>query len=103
MKLLIAFAALVTMALAALAGDEVNAAVLKFDSDVGVDGYKFAYDTSNGIRHQESGQLKSIADAAAVVVTGTYTYTAPDGQTITLNYVADENGFHPEGAHLPQI
>ena len=32
---------------------------------------------------------------------GSFSYTSPEGVPITLNYVADENGFHAEGAHLP--
>lgn len=34
-------------------------------------------------------------------VQGSYKYTAPDGTPISVTYVADENGFHVEGAHLP--
>lgn len=32
---------------------------------------------------------------------GSFSYTAPDGQQIQLTYTADENGFVPQGAHLP--
>lgn len=32
---------------------------------------------------------------------GSFSYTAPDGQRISVQYVADENGFRPVGAHLP--
>lgn len=37
----------------------------------------------------------------AQVQQGSYTYTAPDGQVITVHYTADEKGFHPSGDHLP--
>lgn len=32
---------------------------------------------------------------------GRYSYTAPDGTPITLEYIVDENGFQARGAHLP--
>jgi len=35
------------------------------------------------------------------VAEGSYAYTAPDGQRITLTYTADENGFQARGDHLP--
>lgn len=30
------------------------------------------------------------------VAQGSYSYTAPDGQLITITYIADENGFQPQ-------
>lgn len=32
---------------------------------------------------------------------GSYSYTGPDGIVYTINYIADENGFRAEGAHIP--
>lgn len=40
-------------------------------------------------------------DLNAQVQQGSYSYTAPDGQVITVHYTADESGFHPSGDHLP--
>lgn len=37
----------------------------------------------------------------AQVQQGSYTYTSPEGQIITVTYTADETGFHPSGDHLP--
>lgn len=37
----------------------------------------------------------------AQVQQGSYTYTSPEGTIITVNYVADETGFHATGDHLP--
>ncbi|ENN76241.1 hypothetical protein YQE_07207, partial [Dendroctonus ponderosae] len=34
-------------------------------------------------------------------VTGSFFYHSPEGLPIHLEYIADENGFQPHGAHLP--
>ncbi|XP_061394842.1 larval cuticle protein 65Ag1-like [Musca vetustissima] len=102
MKLAIVFAALFAVALAAPAQDYANAEVLRLESDVRPEGYNFALETSDGKTHQEEGSLKDIGtENEAIVVRGSYSFIADDGQTYTVNYIADENGFQPEGAHLP--
>lgn len=32
---------------------------------------------------------------------GSYSYTGPDGVVYTITYIADENGYRAEGAHIP--
>jgi hypothetical protein len=55
MKLIIAFAALVAVALAAPVDDSATAQILKYENEnIGIDGYKFAYETSDGTSHQVS-------------------------------------------------
>ena len=64
----------------------------------------YSYETGDGIRAQEQGYLKNAGagpDAEAQTVQGSYSYTGPDGNTISLTYTADENGFVPQGDHLP--
>lgn len=34
-------------------------------------------------------------------VSGSFSYTGTDGVQYSITYTADENGFHPQGAHLP--
>ncbi|XP_016975762.1 larval cuticle protein 65Ag1 [Drosophila rhopaloa] len=99
----IALTCLLACVLAAPPASQQEAQVLRFDSDVQPEGYKFAVETSDGKSHQEEGQLKDVGtDHEAIVVRGSYAYVGDDGQTYTINYVADENGFQPEGAHLPR-
>ncbi|KAG4077468.1 hypothetical protein HA402_002895 [Bradysia odoriphaga] len=104
MKMIIVFATIVACALAAPVDDPKDATVLKYENDnIGVDGYKFAYETSNGITRSEQAELKNVGtEQEALNVQGSVTWTAPDGQVFTINFVADENGYRPEGAHIPK-
>lgn len=61
------------------------------------------FETSDGITRDESGVLKNAGtDTEALSVRGSITWLAPDGQTYTITFVADENGYQPEGAHIPK-
>ncbi|XP_037941284.1 larval cuticle protein 65Ag1-like [Teleopsis dalmanni] len=98
MKFVIVFVALFAFALAAPADVEV----LRSESDVQPNGYKFALETSDGSSRTEQGELKNIGtDEEAIVVRGSYSWVAEDGQKYTVDFVADENGFQPQGKHLP--
>ncbi|CAD7013190.1 endocuticle structural glycoprotein SgAbd-2 [Ceratitis capitata] len=78
--------------------------------------YNNSYETSNGIKVENAGYLKKIVvpkqestdgeiieehEELVLVQTGLYSYSDPEGNIITLRYVADENGFQPQGDHLP--
>ena len=57
---------------------------------------------SNGIKQEAEGLLKNAgSEDEALVIKGSFSYVADDGQTYTVTYVADENGYQPQGAHLP--
>ncbi|KAM7358937.1 larval cuticle protein 65Ag1-like [Cochliomyia hominivorax] len=101
MKFIIVFAALFAVALAAPPRSE-EATVLKSESEVGPESFQYAYATSDGVEAEAQGQLKNVGtEDEAIVVKGSFSFVADDGQTYTVNYVADENGFQPQGAHLP--
>lgn len=57
-----------------------------------------SFETSDGVSRKEMATVKH---AGAISVEGTVSWTGPDGVQYTLNYVADEHGFQPQGTHLP--
>nr|CAI5833502.1 unnamed protein product [Callosobruchus analis] len=78
--------------------------ILRQDQEIDFDGsYNYGYETGNGIVAEEQGYLKNAGqpEQEAQVAQGQYQYTSPEGQIIQLTYVADENGFQPQGEHLP--
>ncbi|CAG9795412.1 unnamed protein product [Diatraea saccharalis] len=103
MKSFIVFALFVAAAVAAPVSSDADAQILRNDVDnIGVDGYNYAVETSNGISVQEQGQLKNVgSENEAIEVRGQYSYTGPDGVVYSVSYVANEDGFQPQGAHLP--
>ena len=60
----------------------------------------YSYEADNGIKVEESGVQKQIGFEAGTVSRGSYSFPA-DGESFTVNWVADENGFQARGSHLP--
>ncbi|RZC39710.1 Chitin bind 4 and/or PAT1 domain containing protein [Asbolus verrucosus] len=85
------------------ASGQAQVPILRLENNVNGDGsYNFAYETGDGIQAQEEGYLKNAGSQdEAQAAQGSYSYTAPDGQQISVSYTADENGFQPQGDHLP--
>ncbi|KAF5283346.1 hypothetical protein FQR65_LT13895 [Abscondita terminalis] len=79
--------------------------IVKLSYEPNIDGsYAYNYETGHGIVAQQRGFVKNLGSPQneAQVVEGSYSYVGPDGVQYTINYVADENGFHAQGAHLPK-
>ncbi|XP_070503950.1 pupal cuticle protein 36a-like [Chironomus tepperi] len=82
--------------------------ILKFENEPhrGDGRYRFSYLTGNGIMAEEEGYLNNphaqYPDYPEQVAVGSYSYTSPEGQQISLSYKADSNGFVPQGDHLPK-
>jgi Insect cuticle protein len=62
----------------------------------------YSLETSDGTKHEQTGVLNNVGtDTESLAVKGSYSFVADDGQTYTVDFIADENGFQPSGAHLP--
>ncbi|XP_045493006.1 uncharacterized protein LOC123692315 [Colias croceus] len=72
--------------------------ILRYDvNNAGLDSYNFAWELSDGTKHEEQGQLKNIGtENESSVVQGQYAWIGPDGVQYTVTYIADENGFQPQ-------
>ena len=99
MKFLIVFVALFAVA---MARPDKEVQILKQDSDVGPESFVTRTELDDKTVIESSGQLNNIGtDHESIVIKGSFSYVGPDGVTYTVNYIADENGFQPQGAHLP--
>ncbi|KAJ8717645.1 hypothetical protein PYW07_005575 [Mythimna separata] len=80
-----------------------QAEILRYENEINEDGYHYAYETSDGTKADQQGRVIPGAkpEEGSLAVEGSYSYIGDDGQTYTVTYTADENGFHAEGAHLP--
>ncbi|XP_017010527.1 larval cuticle protein 65Ag1-like [Drosophila takahashii] len=97
MKFLIVFVALFAVALANPTAD-----ILRSESDVGPENFKYDWETSDGQAANAQGVLHNAgSDHESLAVQGSYRFVGDDGVTYQVNYIADENGFQPQGAHLP--
>lgn len=57
----------------------------------------FRYETDNGISHSEQGTLRQTGnEEGGIAATGRYRYKGQNGETISVRYIADENGFRPK-------
>ena len=73
-----------------------NAEILKYDNQNDGETFAYSFETSNGIAAEESGVATN-----GVQAQGGYSYTGDDGQFYKISYTADENGYLPQGDHLP--
>ncbi|CAH2105197.1 unnamed protein product [Euphydryas editha] len=103
MKSFIVLALFVAVAVAAPANPDADAQIVRQENNnIGVDGYSYAVETSNGIKQSETGQLKNIGtENEALEVRGEFSFVGNDGILYTVTYISNENGFQPQGAHLP--
>ncbi|EDV95676.1 endocuticle structural protein SgAbd-6 [Drosophila grimshawi] len=103
-KMMLVVGLLVLAAASSSARPQNDVEVLEYESDnIGIGGYKFSYKLSDGTTRTEEATVNNAGtENESLSVRGSVSWVAPDGQTYTINFVADENGFQPEGAHIPK-
>ncbi|XP_034249456.1 endocuticle structural glycoprotein SgAbd-2-like [Thrips palmi] len=78
--------------------------IIRLDNVVNPDGsFSYTYETGNGIQAQAQGFLKNAGNPQleGQAVQGSFAYRGPDNVVYAIQYIADENGYQPQGAHLP--
>ncbi|XP_018571567.1 endocuticle structural glycoprotein SgAbd-2-like [Anoplophora glabripennis] len=89
--------ALICLSLTATYSQQIS--IIRQELNIVPDGtHNYLYETSNGIYEDQQGYPKGPEIQA---VQGQFQYVSPEGELIYLRYVSDENGFQPQGSHLP--
>lgn len=61
-----------------------------------------SYEQSDGQKRDEEAVVNNLgSDKESIAIRGSFSFLGDDGQTYTVTYVADENGFQPSAAHIP--
>ncbi|XP_034824815.1 larval cuticle protein LCP-22-like [Maniola hyperantus] len=91
---------------ARVAADARSAETVKYGNEINPDGsYSYFYETNNGIAAQAEGVPRNFGGNPPVipdVAQGSFSWYAPEGQVIAINWVADENGYRATGDAIPQ-
>ena len=65
-------------------------------NNIGVGGYHFSYEQSDGQKREETAELKDEGtENEALSIVGSFSFVGPDGKTYKVDYTADKDGFHP--------
>ncbi|XP_012266260.2 flexible cuticle protein 12-like [Athalia rosae] len=103
MKLLVAFAALMAVVIAAPLDSEITVVNETPSDNIGVADYKFGYQLSNGATREETAQLTDAGTEDQYYrIVGSYSWINPvDNVQYITKYTADKDGFRAEGDHIP--
>merc|ERR1712077_10248 len=63
--------------------------------------FRYSFETENDISQSAEGSLKEVDGVNVVVMEGSYSYVGADGNAWTVDWYADETGYHPSAPHLP--
>ncbi|XP_017027641.1 cuticular protein 47Eg [Drosophila kikkawai] len=92
MKFFIAFACLLALAVA-----NEDAGVLRSEQEVNVDNFKYALELDNSVNVHQTGELHG----EEWIVKGDQAWKSPEGEPVSIQYVADANGYQVLSANPP--
>ncbi|NP_001166714.1 larval cuticle protein LCP-22-like [Bombyx mandarina] len=88
-----------------VATNEQAAETISYQNEILPDGsYSHGFETNNGISAQAQGTPRDFGGnppVVPVVSQGSFAWTSPEGQPIVITYIADENGYQPQGDAIP--
>jgi len=61
-----------------------------------------SFESENGIKQEAEVTMKRVDDSDVAVMRGSYEYIGADNNVYTVDWFADETGFHASAPHLPQ-
>ncbi|KAM7343666.1 endocuticle structural protein SgAbd-6-like [Cochliomyia hominivorax] len=66
--------------------------------------FTYYYETADGSKRQEVGLVKNAGtDDETLVIKGSWSYFDRNGDEVIVEYIADENGFRPQGTHIAHV
>ena len=64
--------------------------------------FSYSFETENDISQSAEGSMRNVDGVDVVVMKGSYSYVGVDGNTWSVDWYADETGFHPSAPFLPK-
>lgn len=67
------------------AGDQNDVAILRQHNENNGETYSFGFEQSDGIKRDETGEVRVLGDSEGIVMRGFYEYLGPDGNTYRVS------------------
>ena len=85
-----------------VAAEPIGIRSQSFDGPNSEHEFSYSFETENDISQSATGTMRNVDGADVVVMEGSYSYVGVDGNTWTVDWYADETGFHPSAPFLPK-
>ena len=78
--------------------------ILRSEFEMSDDGqFQYGFETSDGTVVDAAGENRQIGDGVGAVMRGSYSYKSPEGVDVTVQWVADQDGFRATGPQVPAV